>query len=175
MICLQIGCFYLRIPSLPRWKTSNHCFHYWGCRSYLDTAFDPSGFSGTRKGNSSYLFIRLLFILMVHRVTAGVKQRTVNMNEKNDFWNHKYTHEWQEGVCLLLLEFGLFTEHSGLILRVTVGGFSLIKKPLASPWNELPKRGLWLFRCSQWMFPEGVLPLSPEVLFQAPQLALVGD
>lgn len=56
-----------------------------------------------------------------------------------------------------------------------MGGFSLIKKPLASPWNELPKRGLWLLRCSQWVFPEGVLPLSPEVLLQAPQSALVVD
>ena len=75
----------------------------------------------------------------------------------------------------LLSEFALFSEHSGLILRVTMGEFSLIRKPLASPWNELPKRGLWQFRCSQWMFSEGVSPLSPEVLVQASQLALVGD
>lgn len=75
----------------------------------------------------------------------------------------------------LLSELGLFSELSGLILRVTMGEFSLIRKPLESPWDELPKRGLWRFRCSQWMFPEGVSPLSPEVLFQASQLALAGD
>ena len=75
----------------------------------------------------------------------------------------------------LLSEFGLFSEHSGLILRVTMGEFFLIRKPLESPWDELPNGGLWWFRYSQWMFPEGVSPLSPEVLFRASQLALVGD
>lgn len=107
-----------------------------GMQVNLSIVFDPSGFQGTWKGDPSYIFIRLLFILMVHQVTARVNSQTVTWM-KNSFLESQ-VETWVRGRNLhpSPLRILAVSEQSGLVLRVTVflvSFFFLIRKSLESP------------------------------------------
>lgn len=62
---------------------------------------------------TSYFFIRLLLVFMVHQVTAEVTQWAVNMNLGLGVENRNVS-EVKEFLIHSLSEFWLYTEHSGL-------------------------------------------------------------
>lgn len=136
-------------------------------------SFNPSGFNGTWKGNPSYLFIRLLFILMVHRVIARVNSWTVSMNEKMiSGITSRNMRERKEFASITFQNFGCFLSSLVMFQGLQfLGEFFLIRKPLESPGITSKEGPL---RDSGW-FPAGFSPLGPEMLLQTSQLCIGGD